>query len=580
MDRLHDEKNSVIEKTSTTFRTTTAHRIIEPPIRSRPFRHFRGSGGGSGGGGGGTSSSRSSGHSIGGIGSNTSGIGSGGIGRIMYKSPTTLRRLAPTSKRVNLVQNVGAGPVNVSASSGGGPYSFGAVHLRSKPSDTFQDGVKWNSSRWENQDQFHGQAHHHPHQRISSSSSSHYQQMLQQHHHQQEVDESFRAPVRAIHIGQSIDLAKVISKVFVTKSQRKLIERLSVVVQLQPLVVDPSLHHQQPFMNQRPRFVAVFRFGSVVFFNVSPREAADLLTEIKQYTTQPVLSGSELKENYCVLVQPNLVVQPGGTPASRYHHRYYTYQNYLQYHEQQSAFNNGAVSTEDYGGRGGGGGGRREGMDDLSSTAPPSQPPSPPPELEVVTGDHCIVPELNLKAVDVISSTIAQSVALDSYNDTVDALLAKFEKVNKSQTTLPINQGKESFQSQLWRFLKGEKAKSSGPSISTLDRDELFRAVAQNNSIFIDMVSKVGIKDRIDTAWNMSQYEDISEGMRQEFDIDQRFEHIEFKLNLIQQNAKFFLEVLAHQKSNSLEIIIIVLIMFECMLMIAEMYLTVQGMTQ
>jgi uncharacterized Rmd1/YagE family protein len=63
----------------------------------------------------------------------------------------------------------------------------------------------------------------------------------------------------------------------------------------------------------------------------------------------------------------------------------------------------------------------------------------------------------------------------------------------------------------------------------------------------------------------------IHDGMKEEFDIAQRFEHIEFKLNLIQQNAKFFLEVLAHQKSNSLEWIIIVLIMFECVLMVMEM---------
>jgi uncharacterized Rmd1/YagE family protein len=42
-------------------------------------------------------------------------------------------------------------------------------------------------------------------------------------------------------------------------------------------------------------------------------------------------------------------------------------------------------------------------------------------------------------------------------------------------------------------------------------------------------------------------------------------------LNLIQQNAKFFLEVLSEQKSNTLEWIIIVLILFECILMCAEM---------
>ena len=164
---------------------------------------------------------------------------------------------------------------------------------------------------------------------------------------------------------------------------------------------------------------------------------------------------------------------------------------------------------------------------------------------DIVTGDYCVVQELNMKAVDVISSVLSQSVALDSYNDTVDDLLADFERINKAV----VGEG----------------------NLATVDRDKLFRAVAANNAIFIEMVSKVGIKDRIDTAWNLSQYEDVSQGLIEEFDIEQRFEHIEFKLNLIQQNAKFFLEVLAHQKSNSLEWIIIVLIMFECVLMCMEM---------
>jgi uncharacterized Rmd1/YagE family protein len=108
-------------------------------------------------------------------------------------------------------------------------------------------------------------------------------------------------------------------------------------------------------------------------------------------------------------------------------------------------------------------------------------------------------------------------------------------------------------------------------SLKETERDSLFRTVAQNDSIFIEMVSRVGIKDRVDTAWNLSQYEEIHDGMKVEFDIDMRFEQIEFKLNLIQQNAKFFLEVLSEQKSNTLEWIIIVLILFECILMCAEM---------
>ena len=130
-----------------------------------------------------------------------------------------------------------------------------------------------------------------------------------------------------------------------------------------------------------------------------------------------------------------------------------------------------------------------------------------------------------MKSVDVISSIMAQSVALDAYNDTVDELLANFEKINQSVT-------------------------STG-NLRPVDRDKMFRAVARNNGIFIEMVSKVGIKDRVDTAWNLSQYEDIHDGMKAEFDIDLRFEHIEFKLNLIQQNAKFFLDLLSQQKSQS-----------------------------
>lgn len=59
--------------------------------------------------------------------------------------------------------------------------------------------------------------------------------------------------------------------------------------------------------------------------------------------------------------------------------------------------------------------------------------------------------------------------------------------------------------------------------------------------------------------------------MKNEFEIYNRFENIEFKLNLIQENAKFFLEVLQGQKSNTLEWVIIVLIAFECVLMCLDM---------
>ena len=99
----------------------------------------------------------------------------------------------------------------------------------------------------------------------------------------------------------------------------------------------------------------------------------------------------------------------------------------------------------------------------------------------------------------------------------------------------------------------------------------LFSKIAQNNRIFIDLISKLRIKGRSQIAWDQGEYEVIHSGMTMEFDIDDRFELIQFKLDLIQQNSKLFLEVIQHQKSASLEYIIVVLIGFECVLMCLDM---------
>jgi hypothetical protein len=121
---------------------------------------------------------------------------------------------------------------------------------------------------------------------------------------------------------------------------------------------------------------------------------------------------------------------------------------------------------------------------------------------------------------------MGQTVALDWHNDTVDELLASFSNINTS-------------------------VERTG-NFSSMERHMLFQVVARNNSLFIDMVSKLGIKDRSDTAWHLSQYEGecraeckmfgfdendqyvltflwcllfqgLHYGMREQFDLDERF---------------------------------------------------------
>ena len=288
---------------------------------------------------------------------------------------------------------------------------------------------------------------------------------------------SARIRVRSAHAAHTIDIVSVLTKVFGSMSQmpaiRHMFSKTSVIVQLPSIIesnnnnnninnhddssssspyndVDAFFHPQA-----QPRFIAIFRYGSIVFFNVSPKDAGRVLEKVKDYSTDPISRSFERKEHFEVAISPKM---------------------------EQDAY---------------------------------------------VTSDFAQVKELNINTVAVISTIMGQTVAFDSYNDVVDELLSTFDDINST-------------------------VKKTG-NFTDMQKETLFKVVAQNNSLFIDMIAKLGIKDRSDTAWNMSQYDRIHEGMKHEFEIESRFEYIEFKLNLIQQNAKFFLEILHNQKSDTLE---------------------------
>lgn len=165
---------------------------------------------------------------------------------------------------------------------------------------------------------------------------------------------SLHVRVRSVHAAQTFDVVKILSKVFTTTKtpMRHYFGKTSVIVQLKPSC--PG----EPF-----RFVAVYRFGSVVFFNMSTRESGKLLESIKRYGKNPTAAGFERRENFGVVIQPQL---------------------------EQMDFQ----------------------------------------DEEVVTGDYCVVESLDLNSVSVVANIMAQTVALDSYNDIAEELLSTFADIN------------------------------------------------------------------------------------------------------------------------------------------------------
>lgn len=315
-----------------------------------------------------------------------------------------------------------------------------------------------------------------------------------------------RIRVKSVHAASTLDGIEVLSKVFNTTQLhqenganqpplRHIVQKHGVIVQLPPLQ-QPELEPHSPSSEASllPRYVAVFRFGSVVFFNMSTQESEKLLRAIKQHGTEPVAAGFERKEHFEVVIQQQ-----------------------QQQYPPHIASVNGSCMVEN------------------SSDSD-----------VVVTGDYCVVEALEMNSVAVISNIMAQTVVLDSYSDVVDELLANFASINAIVTRTG--------------------------NLTDMEKVNLFRVIAQNNSIMLSLVSKLGIKDRSDAAaWELAQYEPIHSGLKEEFEIEDRFAHIEVKLEMISNNAKFFLEILHNQKSNTLEWIIIVLISFECVLMCLEM---------
>lgn len=161
--------------------------------------------------------------------------------------------------------------------------------------------------------------------------------------------------------------------------------------------------------------------------------------------------------------------------------------------------------------------------------------------------DHIMVKQLDTNNIRVISSILGQSVALDYYARKVDEMVNTFSELNRGME-------------QTGTF--------------TMERKKLFQLVAAANTTLADVILRLGLLERSDTAWKHAQYAKIWEYMRDDFELDERFESLDFKLNIIQHNVRFFLDILQNRKSDTLEWIIILLIAGEICVSLYEIIQT------
>ena len=118
--------------------------------------------------------------------------------------------------------------------------------------------------------------------------------------------------VSAIHMAQTIELkplliSSVLERYYATQKQQ--LGKTSIVVRLSSLDVN---NKNDTNSKDELRYVAIYRFGSMVFFNVPPHEVERIVQNVKQHATTTTATAEdgaanrERHEKFGVFVAPEL----------------------------------------------------------------------------------------------------------------------------------------------------------------------------------------------------------------------------------------------------------------------------------
>lgn len=92
---------------------------------------------------------------------------------------------------------------------------------------------------------------------------------------------------------------------------------------------------------------------------------------------------------------------------------------------------------------------------------------------------------------------------------------------------------------------------------------EILQLVAQNNNIIQFVITKLSLLDKPDVTWGNERLETLFSQLADIFDLRPRFRNIEYKIGFARSNSEFALTVLEARRGNFLELIIILLFIFD-----------------
>jgi uncharacterized Rmd1/YagE family protein len=191
-------------------------------------------------------------------------------------------------------------------------------------------------------------------------------------------------------------------------------------------------------------------------------------------------------------------------------------------------------------------------MDKLLGTLPPE--PHPPLVddylVEVREGaeisvafDRAVIPEFNPTIIELMSLILAQSVAMDYYEEDVRAAYARVEQFANTLSTRG-------------RIRESEKALNQFVGNILAVRNQIAMALS--------------LLDAPGATWEREVYDRLYRQLRHAFEIEDRHETLEDKIRLIQDNLEVVVDLAQYRRGKILELTIIALIAFEVVFALLE----------
>lgn len=165
---------------------------------------------------------------------------------------------------------------------------------------------------------------------------------------------------------------------------------------------------------------------------------------------------------------------------------------------------------------------------------------------EKVTFEEVHLAHLGIEEIKIISYVSAQSVALERYEEEIDERLQQLGAV--------VQDVKE----------RGE---------TTTSPKDLLRQVGNVLSVKQRAVSSLSLFDKPDETWKDPDIGELYVRLRAQYELRDRFEVLNEKINFLSENNITLLNFISSQRANALEVIVIVLIVFEILLFLLQIFL-------